>query len=288
MSDVPTASLHQGSAPAETRGEPIIAVRNLSKTFAPSRGLLGKLIAPVKALEDVSLSVRAGKTLAIVGESGSGKTTLGRCIAGLYEATAGSIAYRGRALSKQAFRRDITLRKSIQMIFQDPAASLNPRQRVRMILAEPLIVHGLVRNNEIDERVATLLRAVGLAPDAAGKLPHQFSGGQKQRIAIARALTLEPDVLICDEAVSALDVSVQAQIVNLLKDLQRGRTLTYLFISHDMAVVRHIADDVAVMKEGHLIETGPTEQIFSEPKTPYTRALLDAVPRGIALRRGTA
>jgi len=268
--------------------DPIIEVSKLVKTFSPSRGLLGRLVAPITAVAGVSLSVAPGRTTAIVGESGSGKTTLGRCIAGIYDLTSGSIRYRDEPLSRKAFRRSVRLRRSIQMIFQDPAASLNPRQRIGATLAEPLVVHRLVPREDVSARIEALLKSVGLQASAAERWPHEFSGGQKQRIAIARALALEPDVLICDEAVSALDVSVQAQIINLLKEIQEARRLTYIFISHDMAVVRHIADDVVVMKDGEAVETGPTERIFGAPRTAYTRSLLDAVPRGIAMRRGRA
>lgn len=264
---------------------PIVRVQGISKTFPAAGGLFARHADPVIALSDVSLEVAAGRTLAVVGESGSGKTTLGRCIAGIHNPSSGSIFYRGQPISRSILRRDRKARRAIQMIFQDPAASLNPRQRVGRLIGEPLAVHAIVPPDQIARRVEELLDAVGLGATAATKFPHEFSGGQKQRVAIARALSMEPEVLICDEAVSALDVSVQAQIVNLLKDLQRERRLTYLFISHDMAVVRHIADAIAVMQSGRLVELGETEALFRAPRFPYTRSLLDAVPRGISLYR---
>ncbi len=267
------------------RGETILEVEKVGKRYPGGSGLLASGAKGVVALDDVSLRVRAGSTLAIVGESGSGKTTLGRCIVGLHEPSAGRILYRGTELSRTAFRRDGALRRAIQMVFQDPAASLNPRQRVGRIIAEPLLVHRLAEGAAAQRRVEELLDAVGLGMHAAHRFPHEFSGGQKQRIAIARALSLEPEILVCDEAVSALDVSVQAQIVNLLKDIQEARGLTYLFISHDMAVVRHIADEVAVMRGGRLVELGPSERLFADPKSDYARALLAAVPRGISMHR---
>jgi ABC-type glutathione transport system ATPase component len=266
----------------------ILRAEKVGKSYFTGMGLFGRAQKTVAALSDVSLSIRAGTTMALVGESGSGKTTLGRCIVGLHEPTEGRVFYRDRELSRRVFRRDLGVRKAIQMIFQDPAASLNPRQRVGAIIAEPLIVHRIAEGESARKRVTELLDAVGLGAGAAGKYPHEFSGGQKQRIAIARALSLEPEVLVCDEAVSALDVSVQAQIVNLLRDLQKERGLTYLFISHDMAVVRHIADEVAVMRAGRIVELAPTGELFSNPATDYSSALLAAVPRGISMHRQAA
>lgn len=270
------------AADAARQAQSLMEVRDVGKVFRQGSGLLARWTEPVVALKDVSLPVREGRTLAIVGESGSGKTTLGRCMVGIHDACSGSITYKGETLSVRRFARDIELRRQIQMIFQDPASSLNPRHRVRRILAEPMIVAGLASPDEVEDRIGRLLHSVGLPPDASKRLPHEFSGGQKQRIAIARALSLEPEMLVCDEAVSALDVSVQAQIINLLKDLQQERSLTYVFISHDMAVVRHIADDVGVMRSGELVEFGGAEKIFAHPATDYTRELLAAVPRGIA------
>jgi ABC-type glutathione transport system ATPase component len=265
----------------------ILRVDNLGKTFAAGTSLFGRGTRPVVALSGVSLAIEGGTTMAIVGESGSGKTTLGRCIAGIHEPTEGRILFRGQALNRRAFR-DFRLRRAIQMVFQDPAASLNPRQRVGSIIAEPMVVHHICPAGEVAGRVEGLLDAVGLGARVAGMYPHEFSGGQKQRIAIARALSLEPEILVCDEAVSALDVSVQAQIVNLLKDIQKERGLTYLFISHDMAVVRHIADAVAVMRAGELVELAKTDDLFAHPQTAYTKALLAAVPRGISHHRRDA
>lgn len=263
----------------------LLSATGLAKTYPSGAGPWSRAGAAVVALSDVSLSVPRGATIAVVGESGSGKTTLGRCIVGLIEPTQGEILYRGQELSRRAYRRSPRLRRAVQMIFQDPSGSLNPRQRVGAIIAEPLSVHGIVPPARIAARVDELLHAVGLGGDAATRYPHEFSGGQKQRIAIARALSLEPELLICDEAVSALDVSVQAQIVNLLKELQRQRNLTYLFISHDMAVVRHIADEIVVMRAGRIVESGPTEDLIGNPQTDYTRALFQAVPRGISMHR---
>lgn len=263
----------------------MLRTEHVSKTYALGAGLFGRPTRSFKALSDVSIGIRAGSTMALVGESGSGKTTLGRCIVGLIEPTEGAIYFEGQPLSRRAFRGDFSIRRSIQMVFQDPAASLNPRQRVGAIVSEPLVTHGIASGAAARRRMFELLDSVGLGPAAASRFPHEFSGGQKQRIAIARALSLEPKLLVCDEAVSALDVSVQAQIVNLLRDIQRDRGLTYLFISHDMAVVRHIADEVAVMRAGQIVEQAPTDELFRNPLTEYTRSLLTAVPRGISMHR---
>lgn len=242
----------------------------------------------VHALRNVSFSVGRNRTLAIVGESGSGKSTLGACIAGIQPPTTGTVQIDGRNVTPSVFRADPSLRRRVQLIFQDPAAALNPRQKVGSILAEPLLVHGLAARADVPTKVADLLRAVGLGPGIVDRYPHAFSGGQKQRLVIARALALEPDMLVCDEAVSALDVSVQAQIVNLLKDLQETRGITCLFISHDMAVVRHIADEIIVLKQGELIESGAAEDVIANPTSSYTRKLIDSVPRGISHLRGTS
>jgi peptide/nickel transport system ATP-binding protein/oligopeptide transport system ATP-binding protein len=226
----------------------------------------------------VSFALKPGETLAIVGESGCGKSTVGRLVMRLIDATEGTIRLEGEdvtSLDDRAFRPH---RRQIQLIFQDPFASLNPRMTVGEILAEPLMLHNIVPARERKERVQELLRLVGLQPYQAPRYPHEFSGGQRQRIVIARALAVEPKVIVCDEAVSALDVSIRAQILNLLKDLQARLGLAYIFISHDLGVVKHIADRIAVMYLGRIVETGPADQVFADPRHPYTRALLSAIP----------
>ena len=247
---------------------PLLEVRDLTKRYPD-----GTL-----AVAGVSLRVQAGETLGLVGESGCGKTTLGRCILRLLEPTSGAITFDGRdvrALDREALR---ALRREMQLVFQDPFASLDPRMTVGAIVREGLLIHRVAEGAAADARVAQLLDEVGLRADAAQRYPHEFSGGQRQRIGIARALAVEPRLIICDEPVSALDVSVQAQVVNLLQDLQRARGLAYVFIAHDLSVVEHIAHQVAVMYLGRIVELGPCAAIFDEPKMPYTRALLSAVP----------
>jgi peptide/nickel transport system ATP-binding protein/oligopeptide transport system ATP-binding protein len=256
----------------------LLDVQNLVKHFVANRSVFGRPTAHVKAVEGVSFSVDAGETLAIVGESGCGKSTLSRLVLRLIEPDSGQLRFEGRDLSAfdadqlRAFRRDA------QIIFQDPYASLNPRMTVSQILSEPLSLHGLVPAAQRAERVAELLRLVGLEPRFARRYPHEFSGGQRQRIAIARALAVEPKLVICDEPVSALDVSIRSQILNLLRDLQDRLGLAYIFVSHDLAVVKHIADRIAVMNLGCIVETGPTQALFAAPGHPYTRALLSAIP----------
>ncbi len=257
----------------------LLSVQNLKVHFPLRGGWLGRGGEVIKAVDDVTFEVQEGRTLGLVGESGSGKSTVSRALLKLTPVTAGEAFYRGQeilGMSEAAFR---PLRKEVQMIFQDPVGSLNPRMKVGRIVEEPLGIHfaGLSRS-ERRERVTSLLRKVGLPEDAAGRYPHEFSGGQRQRIGIARALAVEPMFLICDEPVSALDVSVQAQILNLLKDLQDEFKLTYLFIAHDLAVVRHMSDDIAVMHHGRLVETGSADEICEEPKQEYTQKLLSAVP----------
>ncbi len=257
---------------------PLLEVRNLTKHFPIRTGLLQRVTGAVKAVDGVSFDVQAGETLALVGESGCGKTTTGRSILRLIEPTSGTVRFDGidvRALRGEALRR---LRRHMQIIFQDPYGSLNPRMTVGNAIKEGLIVHGLAEGNDADRRVAALLDEVGLRPEYASRYPHEFSGGQRQRIGIARALAVEPSFIVCDEPVSALDVSVQAQVVNLLRDLQRERGLSYLFIAHDLAVVAHMADRVAVMYLGRIVELAPRRAIFSMPLMPYTQALLSAVP----------
>jgi oligopeptide/dipeptide ABC transporter ATP-binding protein len=234
--------------------------------------------AYVHAVDDVSFTIRRGETLGLVGESGSGKSTVGRSILRLYQPTAGSVVFEGTELNGLPAGRLRQLRRRMQMIFQDPHASLDPRMTVQQIVAQPLDIHGLGQRRERSDRVVELLRTVGLDPSTAGRYPHQFSGGQRQRIGIARALAVEPSFIVCDEPVSALDVSIQAQIVNLLRGLQSSLGLTYLFIAHDLGVVRHISDRVAVMYVGKLMELSPSDELYERPLHPYTVALLSAVP----------
>jgi ABC-type oligopeptide transport system ATPase subunit len=265
--------------------EPILAVRDLRREFVVRRSWLGRPGAVVRAVDGVSLSIAAGQTLALVGESGSGKSTLGRCIARLDVPTAGSVRFDGQDVLGLGGTELMRFRRSVQIVFQDPYASLNPRRRVGQAIADGLVIHRLLAARDRRERVLELLRRVGLRPDHAERYPHQFSGGQRQRIAIARALAVSPRFIIADEPVSSLDVSIRAQILNLLAELQAERSLTYLFISHDLGVVRHFADRVAIMQSGRLVEEGPCDQIFADPRHPYTQALLRAVPRPDPARR---
>ena len=261
---------------------PLLEVTDIVRHFDVSRPLLQRLMAgegrrTLKAVDGISFAIPRGTTLSLVGESGCGKSTVARAVVGLYRLTSGSVAFHGRPLEE--VRRDPEQRRRMQMIFQDPYASLNPRWRVRDIIAEPLRAFGLARDRAAeDSRVNELLVQVGLAPEDGEKFPHQFSGGQRQRISIARALSSNPEFLVCDEPTSALDVSVQAQILNLMKRLQRDLGLTYLFISHNLAVVRQVSDTVGVMYLGRLMEIAPAETLFANPRHPYTRALLEAVP----------
>jgi peptide/nickel transport system ATP-binding protein len=270
---------------ATGNGHPLVELVDVAKTFDVSppwlnRVLEGKQRALLRAVNGVDLAIARGETFGLVGESGCGKSTVARLIVGLYRPTRGQIRYDDKRIDNDSGAA-ATLRRNMQMIFQDPYASLNPRWRVADIIAEPLRVHpgDDVRNRaDVDERVAGLLRQVGLAPADRSKYPHQFSGGQRQRISIARALAGSPAFLVCDEPTSALDVSVQAQVLNLMRNLQRDLGLTYLFISHNLAVVHHIADRVAVMYLGRIVEQAPTKRIFGHPQHPYTRMLMDAVP----------
>jgi len=256
----------------------LVDVRRLVKEF-PTAGKLFRRGAPFRAVDEVTFQVNAGETFGLVGESGCGKTTTGRCLLRLIEPTSGEIRINDldvRALSGGDLRR---ARRHFQIVFQDPYSSLNPRMRVGQIVREPLIIHRIGTRDEQRARVASLFELVGLDPADAEKYPHQFSGGQRQRIGLARALALEPSLVICDEPVSALDVSVQAQVINLLLDLQRRLGLTYLFIAHDLRLVRQICDRVAVMYRGRIVELAPAERVFSAPQHPYTKALLSAIPK---------
>jgi ABC-type oligopeptide transport system ATPase subunit len=256
---------------------PLLEVRHLSKEFSRKQGLFGRKTV-VRAVDDVSFSIEKGETFGLVGESGSGKTTTGRCILRLIEPTSGEVLFDGRnvlALSRGDLRR---ARRDMQIVFQDPYSSLNPRMRVADIVEEPLIIHKLGSKADRRARVKELFALVGLNPDHLARYPHEFSGGQRQRVGLARALALNPSLIIADEPVSALDVSVQAQVVNLLMDLQERLKLTYLFIAHDLRLVEHICSRVAVMYLGKIVEMGDTAKLFAAPQHPYTRALLSAIP----------
>jgi peptide/nickel transport system ATP-binding protein/oligopeptide transport system ATP-binding protein len=265
-------------------GAPLLIARDLVKYFPQGRTLLGQPRRLVKAVDGVSIEIRPGETLALVGESGCGKSTVGRLVLRLIEPTGGAVTFLGQDLAGLAPRRLRAFRADAQLIFQDPYASLNPRMTVGEALAEPLRLHGDLQHRERLARVAELLRLVGLKPDHAERHPHEFSGGQRQRIAIARAIAPGPKLIVCDEPVSALDVSVRSQILNLMRDLQQRLGLAYLFISHDLAVVKHVADRIAVMYLGRIVETGDTESLFQAPRHPYTRALLSAIPVAAAKR----
>ena len=257
----------------------LLRVENVKKYFPIKRGIIfQKEVAAVKAVDDVSFSVNRGETLGVVGESGCGKSTLARCIMRLLDPTSGTITFDGQDITGLSRSEMRPFRREMMMIFQDPYASLNPRKRVGFIVAEALEVHKLGTPTEIKRRVRELLQVVGLNPEHYNRFPHEFSGGQRQRIGVARALAVSPKLIVCDEPVSALDVSVQAQILNLLKDLQAQFNLTYIFIAHDLNVVRHISDRVMVMYLGHAVEIATKQQLYGEPKHPYTGALLSAVP----------
>jgi oligopeptide transport system ATP-binding protein len=259
-------------------GEALLQVIDLQTHFPIRRGLLQRVVGHVKAVDGVSFRIGVGETLGLVGESGCGKTTVGRTLLKLIPATGGRVLYRGESVFDQPAAEMRRLRREMQIIFQDPAGSLNPRMRVASIVGEPLEVHGIASGEALRERVEQLLVRCGLWKTAADRYPHEFSGGQRQRIGIARALALEPKLIVCDEPTSALDVSIQSQILNLLKDLQDEFGLSYLFISHDMAVIHHICDRVAVMYDGRIVEEGDRDGIINRPTHPYTQALLSAVP----------
>ena len=266
-----------------TNQEVLLEVKGLKKYFPVQRGLLRRVVGHVKAVDDVSFEIYRGETLGVVGESGCGKTTLGRCIVRLYSITEGEINLRSgeelipiAQLDKKDMRK---LRRNVQIIFQDPVSSLNPRMNILEIVGEPLLVNGIARGREMEELVKKVILQVGLRVEHLRRYPHSFSGGQRQRIGIARALVINPQLVVADEPVSALDVSIQAQILNLLKKLQGDYGLTYIFVSHDMSVIRYIADRIAVMYAGKLVEIGPKTEILAHPRHPYTEALLAAVPK---------
>src|SRR5215210_7157556 len=261
----------------QTDGAPLVEVRHLKKYFPIKKGILQREVARVHAVDDVTFSVRKGETLGLVGESGCGKSTLGRTIVRLLEPTDGRIVFQGRDISELKTRALRPLRRQMQMVFQDPYASLNPRKRVGSIIGTPLKIHG-VATSERRQRVQELLETVGLSPEHYNRFPHEFSGGQRQRIGVARALALRPKLIVADEPVSALDVSIQSQMLNLLDDLQKELRLTYIFIAHDLGVVRHVSDRIAVMYLGKLVELAPAEELYQRPIMPYTEALLSAVP----------
>jgi oligopeptide transport system ATP-binding protein len=273
--DQPTSTAG-GNSP---NGEPLLVVTNLKKWFPIKKGILiDRTVDHVKAVDDVSFELYPGKTLGLVGESGSGKSTTGYCVLKLLKPTSGSVRFLGEELTtmkKEELRR---MRREMQIVFQDPYASLNPRMTVGDIVAEPLVVHKVGNRARRRKTVEELLEVVGFNPDFVNRYPHEFSGGQRQRIGIARALALNPRMIVCDEPVSALDVSIQAQILNLLKDLQTEFGLAYLFVAHDLAVVRTMSDDIAVMNKGKIVEAGPAEEVYTKPKDEYTKALLAAVP----------
>ena len=258
--------------------ETIVSIKGLKKYFPVRKGILSRVSDYVRAVDDVELEVKKGSTVGLVGESGSGKTTLGKTVLRLLAPTAGKIFFEGEDITELDSTRLRSLRREMQMIFQNPYGSLNPRMNVGSLVSEGISIHDTVKKEERGEFVTRLLGEVGLGADVMSRYPHEFSGGQRQRIAIARAISLHPKFVVCDEPVSALDVSVQAQIINLLKDLQRKHGLSYLFISHDLRVVKHVSDLVAVMYLGKIVEVAPSEEIYSNPAHPYTRMLISAIP----------
>jgi peptide/nickel transport system ATP-binding protein len=274
----------------ETNGEPIVQVEDLEKYYYENDTLFDRLVGrepqSVKAVDGVSFEVREGETLGLVGESGCGKSTTSETLLGLREATGGSVRFDGEDVFRMSASERKAFRQDAQIVFQDPFSSLDPRMTVGEIVSEGLRIHGLAGSEERTERAKELLERVGLSARHVDRYPHEFSGGQRQRVGIARALALDPEFIVLDEPVSALDVSVQAQVLNLLEDLQEDFGLTYLFVAHDLSVVRHISDRVAVMYLGKIVETGPVDQIFEDPQHPYTQALLDSVPRASTEEHG--
>jgi ABC-type oligopeptide transport system ATPase subunit len=256
----------------------ILEVNNLTKYFPVTSGLFRRKVAEVKAVDGVTFAVHRGETLGLVGESGCGKTTVGKCVLQLYRPTSGEVIYQGQDLARLSEKELRPLRRKLQVVFQDPYDSLNPRFTAADIIGEPLVINHSLKGRDFDARVAELLNIVGLAPYMADRYPHEFSGGQRQRLGVARALALQPEFIVCDEPLSALDVSIQAQIINLLDDLQTKFGLSYLFISHDLSVVRHLSHRVAVMYLGKVMELARRDDIYDSPLHPYTQALLSAVP----------
>ncbi len=267
----PTTSTEKSAAP-------LLSVRDLKTHFPVKRGIFQRTVDHVRAVDGVSFDLAPGETLGLVGESGCGKTTVGRTVLRLIPATSGEVIFDDKPVFQQSAVDLRALRREMQIIFQDPGGSLNPRMRVGRLVGEPLMVHGLAKGDELQSRVEQLLERCGLWKQAADRYPHEFSGGQRQRIGIARALAVEPRLIVCDEPTSALDVSIQSQILNLLDDLQDEFGLSYLFISHDMAVVHHVCDRIAVMYNGKIVEVGPRDQVIHDPQHEYTKALLSAVP----------
>jgi len=286
MSEAVQESVEEQIHERAAEGREILRIDGLYKHFPITAGIFKRRVGQVHAVDGVNLSLRAGETLGLVGESGCGKTTLGRTVIKLLPPTDGKIIFNGQDITNFSRRRMRDVRRELQIVFQDPYASLNPRMTVREIVAEPLRVHNLYKGREGRGRVDELLRTVGLSPEHANRFPHEFSGGQRQRIGFARALALNPQMVILDEPVSALDVSIRAQVVNLLESLQRDFGLTYLFIAHDLSLVRHISDRVAVMYLGKIVEIGTREDIYERPSHPYTQALLSAIPIEEPTQRG--
>jgi len=258
--------------------QPFIKVKNLTKEFPIKKGFFNKQVGAVHAVNNISLEIQKGETLGLVGESGCGKSTAGRCMLGLIPPTSGSVELDGEEITGNSPKQFRTLRKRMQIIFQNPYSSLNPRMNVESILKEPLIIHEKMSKKEQNRRINQLLEMVGLNEGVLKRHPHEFSGGQRQRIGIARALALNPEFIVADEPVSALDISIQAQILNLMRQLKKDLNLTYLFISHDLGVIRHVCDRVAVMYLGEIVETAPVNELFENPKHPYTQALLSSIP----------